>query len=176
MQTIAHADLIQLLAGWKTGAKFASLDYTSKDSGERARYTVILGFNYRNCVEKSLAELRETRKSLSGIDAIAADELLASFTATLDGTQENYTKADTYLDTDVPGIKVNSTDGTFQLFGLVHTKTVIEPGIHRVVKSAEKTIRKNALRKALPVGKFREFALDVGHLATAKCKGETIEF
>ena len=167
--------LISALGGIE-GCRFASLTYTAKESGEVARHTVLLGFNYRTCVEKSLLELEILRPSLSGIDAIAADELLESFRKTLNGTQDGYTKAETYADTAVKGLKVNTVDNSLQLFGLTQAKVVLVPGTFKTVKSAPKTIAKNKLRKELPVGKFREYALDNGAIHLARINGETIEF
>jgi len=169
---------VQLIAaiGGIEGCRFASLTYTAKESGETARHTVLLGFNYRTAVEKSLLELEISFPSLSGIEAVAAEELIESFRKTLNGTQDAYTKADIYADTAVPGLKVNTNDNSLQLFGLVQSKVVLVPGVHKVVKSADKTIAKNKLRKSLPIGKFREYALDSGAIRTARVNGEVIEF
>lgn len=159
------------------GCRFASFAYTSKETNETARHTVALGFDYMELVSKSLAKLIQKRKKLAGVDAIAADELIASFQATLNGTQTGYTKAEIYLPTTIRGLKVNTNDGSLQLFGLAMSKKIIIPGNPRKpVNSAPKTIAKNALRKDLPIGKFREFALDSGNLHTANIKGRTLTF
>lgn len=175
MNLIPAVDLIAAL-GSIQGCKFASLTYTAKESGEVARHNVLLGFNYRSSVEKSLSELEILRPSLSGVDAIAADELIESFRKTLNGTQDAYTKAETYADTAIRGLKVNTVDNSLQLFGLVQSKVVLVPGTFKEVKSAPKTIAKNRLRKSLPIGKFREYALDPGAIHSARVNGETIEF
>lgn len=175
MNLVPAIQFIQSLGGIE-GCRFASLTYTAKESGETARHTVLLGFNYRTCVEKSLLELEILRPSLSGIDAIAADELLESFRKTLAGTQDGYTKAETYADTAVKGLKVNTVDNSLQLFGLTQSKVVLVPGTFKTVNSAPKTIAKNKLRKELAVGKFREYALDNGAIHGARINGETIEF
>ena len=94
-------------------ARFASFTYESKSTGEVARYTIQLGFSYRNCLEKSKLALEIESAALNGLDKQAAEELLNSFVASLNGTQENYTKQDIYADvTDssgktVQGIKRN---------------------------------------------------------------------
>lgn len=175
LNLIDSVNLIAALGGIE-GCKFASLTYTAKESGEVARHTVLLGFNYKTSVEKSLLELEILRPSLTGIDAIAADELLTSFRKTLDGTQDGYTKAETYKDTAIRGLKVNTVDNSLQLFGLTQSKVVLVPGTFKTVKSAEKTIAKNKLRRELPVGKFREYALDSGAILAARMNGETLEF
>lgn len=162
-------------------ARFASFVYQSKSTGEIARYTIQLGFSYRNCLEKSKLDLEIELANLHGLDKQAADELLNSFAASLNGTQENYTKEHVYEDvTDssgktVQGIKRNINDNTLQVFGLLHSKVQIAPPTieDKPVKSRPLTIAKNKLRKDLPVGKFREFALE--NLNVVKLNGETLE-
>lgn len=175
MNLVPAIQFIAALGGIK-GCKFASLTYTAKESGETARHTVLLGFSYTSAVEKSLLDLEIQRPNLSGIDAIAADELIESFKKTLNGTQDAYTKEHIYADTAISGLKVNTNDDSLQLFGLTQSKVVIVPGTFKTVKSAEKTIAKNKLRKELPIGKFREYALDNGAIHGAKVNGNVIEF
>jgi len=175
LNLVPAIEFIAALGGIE-GCRFASLTYTAKESGETARHTVLLGFSYRKAVEKSLLELEIQRPSLTGIDAIAADELIESFKKTLAGTQDGYTKANVYVDTAISGLKVNTNDNSLQLFGLVQNKVVLVPGVFKEVKSAPKTIAKNKLRKELPVGKFREYAIDSGSIHAARVNGEVIEF
>jgi len=175
MNAITLIELISALGG-VNGCRFASLTYTSKEAGETARHTVLLGFSYRKAVENSLLELEIQRPSLTGIEAVAAEELMESFRKTLNGTQDGYTKAATYADTSIRGLKVNTVDNSLQLFGLVQSKVVLVPGVYKTVNSAAKTIAKNQLRKELPIGKFREFALDSGVIHGARVNGEVIEF
>jgi len=175
LNLVPSVNLIAALGGIE-GCRFASLTYTAKESGEVARHNVLLGFSYRKAVENSLAELEISFPSLSGIEAVAAEELMESFRKTLNGTQDGYTKAETYADTAVPGLKVNTNDNSLQLFGLVQSKVVLVPGTFKAVNSAPKTIAKNKLRKGLPVGKFREYAIDSGAIHAARVNGEVIEF
>ena len=79
-------------------ARFASFTYQSKSTGEVARYTIQLGFSYRTCLEKSKLALEIESAALNGLDKQAAEELLNSFVASLNGTQENYTKQEIYAD------------------------------------------------------------------------------
>lgn len=175
MNLVSSIQFIAALGGIK-GCRFASLTYTAKESGEVARHNVLLGFNYQTSVENSLIELEMMRPALTGVDAIAADELLTSFQKTLNGTQDGYTKSNCYADTAIKGLKVNTNDDSLQLFGLTQSKVVLVPGTFKTVNSAPKTIAKNKLRKQLPVGKFREYAIDSGAIHGARMNGETIEF
>jgi len=110
----------------------------------------------------------------------AADQILVSLKASLDGTQNKYTKKDIYQDykdasgKTVQGIKVNKNDGSLKIFGLITSKIQITPPItpHKQYNNAPLTIEKNRITKTLPIGRFREFALD--NLAVAKIDGETL--
>lgn len=190
--------LITNLAVLAHAARFASLVYRSKekrdakgnvvDGGELARHTLILGFSYQNCLEKSILELElinlaDFAKShvmnLAVVEEAHA-ELLNSLRVSLEthrrGEQNpDYTKRGMYQ-AIVAGLNVNLNDGTFQLFGLAHAKVVLEKGIHKTINSSPKTLAKNTLRRELPIGKFREFALDADTIEAARLNGETLEF
>lgn len=170
------------------GNRFASLTYTAKATGETARHTIQLGFSYHNAVEKSLAELDNITfvsvsdgSKFSRADFITAKaEVKASLQATLNahaqGEQNpDYTKADVYVPL-FNGLNVSRNDGGYKLFGLTVAKTVLVSGTYKAVNSKPLTLAKNAIRKALPVGAFREFAIDENTLSQAKINGETIEF
>ena len=97
----------------------------------------------------------------------------------LSGTQTKYTKKDIYEDykvdgKTVQGIKVNKNDGSLKIFGLVTSKVQITPPVapYKETKSAPLTIEKNRITKTLPIGRFREFALN--NLIVAKIDGETL--
>ena len=167
------------------GNRFASLTYTAKGTGEVARHTVQLGFSYHNSVENSLALCDTLTADGCGVAdetifAQALADVKASLQATLDaharGEQNaDYTKADVYAPL-FNGLNVSRNDGSFKLFGLTVAKTILVSGVHKVVKSAPLTVAKNKIRKALPVGAFREFAIDENTVALAKINGATIEF
>jgi hypothetical protein len=162
------------------GVQFASLTYRAKSTNELARYTVILGASYLSCVKRSLDELN-TMTFSSELDKQAQVELLASFQETLDkhaiGEKNSaYTKTETYVDTAIDGLKINVNDNSLQLFGLSTAKVVLEPGAHKAVNSKPLTIAKNKIRATLPIGKFREFALDYATLESARVNGNVLEF
>ena len=49
--------------------------------------------------------------------------------------------------------------GELHLYGFVHQKVVIEPGVYKKVNSRHLTIEKNKLSKLVPVNKFRQFKI-----------------
>jgi len=165
------------------GCQFASLTYKTKKTKELARYTVEIGFSYHRAVEKSVTELEiltaENSETWSPLQKEAASALMASLKETLlahsEGRQNRaYTKAGQYIPIR-NGLNVNTTDNTIQLFGLLHSKVVLQEGAPNRVNSSPFTIAKNKIRRQLSVSKFREFALDVGNIQTVRANGEVIE-
>ena len=162
-----------------TGPQFASFTYVPKSGeGEVARYTVNLGFSYKNSLEKSKTDLEVLMNDMdkSSLQFVAATELMASINESIEkgkiGEQNDaYTKKGQYLSI-ANGLNLNTTDNTYQLFGLVISKKVLTEGAPRKkVNSAPKTVEKNKLRKQLALSKFREFALDEATVESVRIGG-----
>jgi hypothetical protein len=71
------------------------------------------------------------------------------------------------------GVKVNRNDGCIHFVGLAESKTVIEPGEYKVVKSKPETLARREIEKQLPSARFRQFA--VGNVARIAANGDVIE-
>jgi len=167
------------------GCRLASITYLSKSAGELARYTANFGFSYSQVVEKSKLEL-ELLMADPVIQAAwnddykaAANKILASLNKTLaahaNGEQnEDYTKKGQYIPIG-NGVNLNTKDNTIQLFGLVLTKEVLVKGVYPFVNSSAVTIARRKIEKMLPLGNFREFALDESQVARMKINGDVIE-
>ena len=165
------------------GCRFASLTYLSKSAGELSRYTANFGFSYHQVVEKSKTELEilmvENENVWDVVYKEAAAKIMASLTKTLAahavGQQnEDYTKKGQYIPLG-NGANLNTKDNSIQLFGLVLTKEVLVKGVYPVVNSAPVTIARCKIEKMLPIGNFREFALDETQVAQMKVNGDVIE-
>lgn len=215
--TIPSPALARLVAAVASlqGVKFVGVTYRSKESGELARHTLILGASYQNTVKASLdlltsrpfigADMQQTkaladavkatvkdtkeRKAANaalkafqetiGAERAAASELALSLFATLEaGTRgeqnPGYTKAGVY-ETICEGLKVSRTDGTFELCGLAHSKVTLEAGTYALVNSSAKTLAKEAIREALPIGKYRTLSLDAGAMESVRIGGRDID-
>lgn len=163
------------------GAKFASFTYRSKETGELARYTVILGVDYGALYQKDRDTLEGMLPSLSGLEREAGQALLQSITESLEkglGNNHRYThgpeQGDTYVSlTGVPGAKVNKNDGALHLVCIMQSKTVLEPGTYKEVKSKPLTLAKKKLEKNLRRSAIRQFVLS--GLTSARLNGETLE-
>ena len=161
--------------------QYAALTYEAKKDGGVSHFTVHLGFSYHDAVVQSVQELEVIMDTLTPgtIQYTAAEAVMASLKKTLEahsrGEQNSdYTKAGQYVAIG-KGLNLNTTDNTLQLFGLVQSKIVIKPGVFKKVNSAPLTIEKNKIRKQLSVGKFREFALDLGNILKFRANGNTVE-
>ncbi len=128
---------------------------------------------------KEASETLKSWQAMAGPVRSAAAELYVSFEDTLTGIltgQENkrYTKAGLY-ESICPGLKVSRADGSFELVGLAHSKVVLEEGTFKHVNSSEKTIAKEDIRRALPIGKFRTLSLDIGALESLRVCGIEVD-
>lgn len=180
-------DIINQLKKIPAG-QFVSFTYTSKaklragEMPETARYTIILGFSYTKILETSQTDLtaKINAGEFGGVELEAAREVLASIEKSLaalaEGKQsEDYTKRGMYIPLG-NGLSVNGNDGTLQVFGLQIAKKVIVPGKRIPVNSSPLVAAKNNIKYLLPLGKFREFALDVGAIHTIKANGQEVHF
>lgn len=174
-------NIVDKIASQAGLARFVSLTYSSKTTGEVARYVVQLGFSYRNLLHKSLIQLEVEREIMTDLSREAADDLIESMNESLNGTQNKYTKKDIYQDyvdpsgKKIQGVKVNKNDGSIKIFGLITSKTQITPPVNqqKPKESSPLVAAKDRIRKSLPIGRFREFSID--NLHSAKINGEVLE-
>lgn len=172
------ATILGMLAGAK-GATFASFVYTNAQ-GETSRYVLVLNATTRGVYEKDIAALEFIRPSLTGIDAIACDEILASRRQSLEkgiGNNDAYTNADTYV--FLPGfdnVKIHKDTGDIHITGLQQSKQVITAGEPRKpVKSSDKTLaKKRIMREVCRGDDFRQFKL--ANISKVTMRGEVVEF
>ena len=175
-------DLVEQLKQLSGKASFASFVYTEKKRGETARYTVLLNTDYRKQVEASKLELELRAKNAQGIEATVIADMIASLNESLAAMDEgrehvDYTKAGQYLSLGF-GLKLNLNDNTLEISGLRTAKVVLQEGepFKPVKHRTPETALKAQLRRELPVGRFRTWAIDEGHFHAVKLNGETLVF
>lgn len=158
------------------GARFASLLYTAKGSGEVARHVVCLGVSIERAYKRDLALLIALLPTLSGVASEACAELIASLRDSLTngiGNNAAYTCKDVYTHL-ATGIKEHTESGEIHVYGFAIAKTVLAEGKYKSVNSSDKTIAKNKLRKLLKSGNFRQFALS--NATAIKADGKVLVF
>jgi hypothetical protein len=166
----------------KTGARFASFTYTNQN-GETSRHNTMLGINIVSLYKADLRTLTALRPTLTGIKAVACDELIASVNNSLTkgiGNNDNYTLKGYYTPLTPSGeVKLHVDDKTNETFlyirGYVIKKSVLVKGTYPVVKSSDKTLAKNEIEKTLKRGKIRTFKINVNQLHEVKMNGLALE-
>ncbi len=169
--------------GKKLGATFASFTYQTKETGEVAKYNLVLGASTENLYKKDVVLLERMVKLLKGIKAqqhtiLAAEELLASRNESLTkgiGNNDAYTNADTYYYVaGLNGVRVHKDTGVLYVSGLLNKKEVLIAGTPRKkVNSAPKTIAKKKIGYILPSGRYRLFVLP--NVTRAALNGDVLE-
>jgi hypothetical protein len=167
----------------RSSASFATFVHTAKETGEIAKYSIILGADTHTLYQKDVKKLERVIRWLKRINAaphviLAAEETLASRLESLTkgvGNNSAYTNADTYDYIDgLPGVRIHRETGALYVSGLLNSKVVIQDGAPRKkVNSAPKTIAKNRLKYILPSGRFRLFAL--ANVTRAAINGDVLE-
>jgi len=165
-----------LMTPTKFPVSFGRITYRSKETNELSKFFVNLGVNTRNSYLSDLDTLSVLRPTLTGIVQTACDELIKSLETSLEkGIGENpaYTLKDVMVPTMIQGVFVHKDTGEIYLHVSVNSKEVLEEGTYKVVKSSEKTIEKNKLRKTLRSGKIRTFV--IRNVESVSMKGDTLE-
>jgi hypothetical protein len=156
--------------------RFVSFTHQSKGTGEIARHTIRFGASIENAYRKDLAKLEKLALSLSGVALEACNELIASLRESLTkgvGNNSAYTSADVYASI-AKGVKVHKETGEIYVSGFSRAKVTLQAGVEKKVKSSEKTIAKNKLRRLLLSGKFRQFSLPA--TLSARVNGKELVF
>jgi hypothetical protein len=166
----------------QTGARFASLTYTN-ENGATTRYNIMFGISMLSLYKSDLRTITALRPSLTGIKAVAADEIIASINNSLTkgiGNNDAYTLKGYYTPITPNGeVKLHKDEKTGETFlylrGYVVKSTVLVPGVYPKVNSSEKTLAKKELEKNMKRSKIRTFKINVTDLHEVKTNGMTVE-
>jgi len=165
--------LVALLDG-NHACRFVSLVYRAKETGELARHTIMLNVNRRNALARDLAVLAGMLPKLAGIKRQACEELIASITETLTtGQNSAYTKQGYYAAQGNGNVQVSVNDVCY-VRGYSIGKEVLEAGTYKKVKSSEKTLAKNELRRKLKNTRCREFRITLDNFKLARAEGKAL--
>jgi hypothetical protein len=171
-EVLKFDEFVALLDGNKS-ARFVSLVYKAKETGELARHTILLNVNRARALKVDLANLEAKRGSLTGLDLQAAGELIASLKASIAGYNPLYTKHGYYAAAGNGNVQVSVLDKAY-IRGYSVKKDVLVKGTYKEVKSKPLTIAKDNLRKEFKSGKCREYIVTPANFKSARHDGKTI--
>lgn len=171
-EILDFAKFVEILDGNKS-ARFVSLVYKAKGTGELARHTILLNVNRNRCLAVDLANLKAKRPGLTGLDAQAADELIASLEDSLTGYNPRYTKHGYYEGQGNGNAQVSIKDVAY-IRGYSVRKDVLKEGTYKEVKSRPLTVAKDKLRKEFKSGRCRDFIVTPATFKSARHNGKTI--
>ena len=162
-----NRDIKRVLETSTKSARFCTLTYRAKGTGELAKHNLLLNCNFRKVYEKSLEKLK-TLPTSGPISALAKGELIASIEASLKlgiGNNKNYThkgkKENVGSDKNIRKWKDSDK---IELLAFSRGKTIIEKGEYKKVNKRPKTIEKDKFRKQLTMSKVRTFRLDLENI------------
>jgi hypothetical protein len=174
VQVLDFQGVVRLLDGSNKSAKFVSLVYRAKESGELARHTILLNARRTRMLSRDLALLKVKLPELTGFAKQACQELIDSITESITtGHNSLYTKPN-YYQAQGQGNCQESVKNVCYVRGYAVKKEVIEPGTYKTVNSSEKTKAKNKLRKLLKNTRCREFILNPDNFKIARAEGKHI--
>ena len=157
------------------GCRFVSLTYRAKESGEVARHNLTLGLNAGNLYRKS-KQILDKLPAESEAAKQAKKELSDSLSESLSkgiGNNSNYTLQGVRQNL-FKGIWFHAETGELFLNGFSRNKIVLKQGIYKTVKSSEKTLAKNELRRHLPINRLRTFKIDCNNLNSIRVNGKEL--
>ncbi len=164
------------------GAKFASVTYTSKETGEVARHTLLLGCKYGNLLKASRKVIARKRPA-NEMGKKAKENVLASLDKSIEANA-NGTVSDAYtckgvyesIEGTAGAVKAHVEDGVFHLQGVTVSKVVLVPGVHKPDTRRPLTKAQDDLKKGLPISKFRQFRLSPENMMNVRMGGRDIIF
>lgn len=153
----------------KAGTTFVGIRGYVSSKGEKSNQTIVAGYSYENAKAHDLAILEKANHAelaeKSGypvelVNTVIA-ELIKSCTNPEKARSEGQTNAYVHLSN---GVKQHVETGGLYVHGLVVSKTVLEKGEYKAVKSSDKTLCKNKVKKLLELrtDKIRQFCFEKG--------------
>lgn len=169
------------LARLRPASTFLTLHKYQNEHSEVADFNIIFHMSYENAIRRSIEILTPIVPD-SELASQAKFELLQSFHTSLQNIKETeiediddaYTR---FFDNDgkyIKGVKMHTDTGNLHLYGLVHAKRVVTPGVYPKKNKRPLTIEKDKLRELCPVGKFRQFRILPGQVEKIRVEKMTM--
>ena len=171
---------IHSLSSIRPDSTFLTLKGYKSQFDEVADFNIIFHASYENALNKSIDILKNHITS-DPVEQKAKNELIASFQASLnkkaidsESESEHYLKVLDCSGKAIKGVKVHRETGIAYIFGLLHRKQVIKPGVQKLNNKQPFTLVKDSLRKLTPVSKWRQFIVKPGQVEALKVENLTV--
>lgn len=160
------SEFVAELSKIRPSSTFLVIHKYRNEQSELADFNILFHISYKNALEKSLKTL-EAFEPKDDLQKQAQQELIVSFldslhkidTTKIDEIDDNYHRFFDENGKYIKGVKLHLPTGNLHLYGFIHQKRVIEPGVYKAVNSRPLTIEKNKLRKLCSVSRFRQFRM-----------------
>ena len=142
--------------------RFFTFEYRNKNN-ELSKHYCMINFSMTNMYKRDIQTL-ENFQPTTELESVAKEELLSSMRESLETNFRNSqnTRLDTY--THITNNVRLLQDNSLSVLCYVVKKQVLEKGEYKSVKSSDKTIVKNRLRKMLRTSHIREFKFDLSQI------------
>jgi hypothetical protein len=158
------------------GTRFVSLTYTSKNTGEVARHTLLLGASYEKILSVDHTKvLMDGFRDTTELQAQARREVLASLYKSIQAAK-NGTVSEDYTRKNEERIQLGKgvflVSSGLQITGYSIAKKVLQAGVYKHVNSKPLTLAKQAIERDLKRSKIRNFCLS--NVSAARIEGKTL--
>ena len=154
--------------------RFVTFNYKTKGTGEISKYTILVGFNYKNHIKRDLKRI-ESLTPTSTEQSLLKEKIVKSLTENLvNGVSSSYKKIGYYTPIGENGSIKESVKGKVYLNGYSISKVRIEPPTNpkkRSVSSMEQLKRELKFSTL----KYREFSLDMDNIGTISINKKKME-
>lgn len=161
-----------------TGVSFVKINGYKNQKGEISNILINVGASYENQKNADLKTLQncDITKMQFSVDMPTVLTAKTELENSLIKPDQN--RSNGQIEAYIPickGIKLHSETGVLYIFGMQVKKEVIVKGEYKTVKSQNKTIAKNELKKQLDLklDKFRQYSFD--NITNLKLNKDTIE-
>ena len=161
-----------------TGVSFVKINGYKNSQGEISNILINVGASYENQKNADLKTLQtaDITKMQFSVDMPTVLTAKTELENSLIKPNENRSNGQIEAYTNIcKGIKIHNETGVLYIFGMQVKKDVICKGEYKTVKSQNKTIAKNELKKQLDLklDKFRQYSFD--NITNLKLNKDTIE-
>lgn len=157
-------EFVASLSQLRPASTFLVLHKYRNKFGELADYNIVFHISYKNALERSISRVLDYSPP-DDLHRRAKEEVLTSYrnslermaTTSVHELEDNYHRFTDEENRVVEGVKLHIESNILHLFGFIHNKRIIEPGVYHTVNSHPLTLAKRKIQKLGTLWKWRQF-------------------